>query len=1343
MGRKVSALLLFLAIDVACIRASEPPVDIETRSAALQGDHGRCSRARISVASGLSHTCALLSDRTVECWGDDSSGQLGDAKAGTSMPAGGPNPRPVPNLGDVTALAAGDDHTCALLATGGIVCWGQGADGRLGRGFGPPALDPAPAAIATIPAAVAISAGSRYTCAALANGNIYCWGLFPDVAGVQGSWDPKQIGGVTNATSVAAGGGHVCARLADGQVRCWGSNAAGQLGTGDTSAVAGLVSPLGLGDVAEIAAGQNHTCARQSDGSVLCWGANDAGQVGNGLADPMSPTPSSVVANVTDIFLSASSSTSCALLADGTFSCWGKNDVGQLGTGVGPISRTPVAVNTLAGGAVLSSNGSHTCAVQLDGHTFCWGQDVDGDLGTASTGQSGPTPVPVLGGTGFSSRGQVCRLSAGPCDIFETCTGDAADCPSDAFAVGGSPCHRATDSCDTDMVCSGAGASCPVAPLPNDCDRVTGDIGGITVNLLGGAGVVGGMTFSALPDGPGIIRIVELSPASPPPPDAFVITAGLTGPPVRMWRFDTAVTFSDVDMTVHYDPAPLAGATPVLRYAGNVLQTFVNVTDDVIDAISFTITATTAAPPPPVSSPGGIIGDSCAQPSDCGAGLFCVDGVCCTSDCGGGDATDCQACSVQSGGTTDGVCTAVTSAQVCRAKTTGCDVAESCTSISTFCPANGFSPAGTVCATVGRPGPCTPVAVCSGDDAVCPQPIAPPCHNPIQGTLSWQGAPLSGDLAARLLVRGDGVPSESTVPSWSATPDDAGNYSSGDVDPGLYGVSVRDVRCAQAPQSDPLAAANVNVRTGLTSTQNFDVGATAGLVVGTLARAGLPLAAHIALDADACVPLHTDGNGQFAAFLSPGSHTAVMTSDAGVQVDEVSFQIVAGQTTELGTLSAVIGGPCQTADNCGGGFCVDGVCCEEACGGGILDDCMACSVAAGGQADGACTPALPPSCQGPDFCDGTAQCSGVDTICPAAALPSNICAGATDDTLSACGYLDSMYSSCVPLDGWPGTVGSAMVKVGALNSDDPPYSGRIKLVRSGVGCAQLPGFKLLGSNDGYVWNFEADPPIPTGTPINLCLTYADGWVSGLEKNLLIYHNPTNSCDTAGWTQLAGKTQDQGTNELCANTPSLSPFIIVEPLPGSIPVVTLPANLTVGATSTGGAVVSFVATAADLKDGPLATTCIPASGSEFPIGTTTVACNAVDSQHITGSASFTVRVRYDAPMDGTFFLQPINPDGSSIFKKGSTIPVKFRLTGASAGITDLTARLLVAKVSNGVTGTFVEGDTNVSADGGNLFRSAGGGQYMFNLSTKSMTTGTWSLRADLGDGVDHIVSISLK
>ena len=191
-----------------------------------------------------------------------------------------------------------------------------------------------------------------------------------------------------------------------------------------------------------------------------------------------------------------------------------------------------------------------------------------------------------------------------------------------------------------------------------------------------------------------------------------------------------------------------------------------------------------------------------------------------------------------------------------------------------------------------------------------------------------------------------------------------------------------------------------------------------------------------------------------------------------------------------------------------------------------------------------------------------------------------------------------------------------------------------------------------------------------------------------------------------------------------------------------PVLHLPDDITVRATSSAGAGVDFAATADDACDGAVTMTCDPVSGSTFPVGSTIVNCTASDAAGNKATGSFTVTV---LPLyTWTDFLQPINLDGSSVFKLKSTVPVKFALTGDSAGITDLAARFSCAKVSNGIVGGCVEAIISSAATTGNLFRyDATSGQYIFNWGTKGLTAGTYQIRVDLGDGVAHTVLVSLR
>lgn len=201
----------------------------------------------------------------------------------------------------------------------------------------------------------------------------------------------------------------------------------------------------------------------------------------------------------------------------------------------------------------------------------------------------------------------------------------------------------------------------------------------------------------------------------------------------------------------------------------------------------------------------------------------------------------------------------------------------------------------------------------------------------------------------------------------------------------------------------------------------------------------------------------------------------------------------------------------------------------------------------------------------------------------------------------------------------------------------------------------------------------------------------------------------------------------------------TPFVVVQGDPTS-PTLSLPTDQQVEAVSAAGTAISFSATASDNDPVAPEVTCSPASGSTFPLGTTTVTCSAADAAGNTAEGSFNVAVTYS----WSGVLRPINQDGTSVFKQGSTVPVKFKLTGASAGITDAVAKLYLAKISDGVAGPESEAVSSASATTGNAFRyDASEGQYIFNWGTKGLTAGTYRLRIDLGDAVTRTVNVALK
>ena len=206
------------------------------------------------------------------------------------------------------------------------------------------------------------------------------------------------------------------------------------------------------------------------------------------------------------------------------------------------------------------------------------------------------------------------------------------------------------------------------------------------------------------------------------------------------------------------------------------------------------------------------------------------------------------------------------------------------------------------------------------------------------------------------------------------------------------------------------------------------------------------------------------------------------------------------------------------------------------------------------------------------------------------------------------------------------------------------------------------------------------------------------------------------------------------SHLLSNSDSMT-YTIVDTTP---PVITLGVtSISVEATTGSGATVTYAQpTGLDAVDGAVPVSCTPPSGSTFPLGTSTVTCTATDIAGNTATATFTVTVT--CPWSG--FRPPLTDGGH--YKLGRTLPVKFTLTGDCAHLTTVVARLYVAPVAGGVTGPEQPATSTSAADTGNTFRSAGSGQYLYDLATTPLSAGTWRLRVDFGDGLVRAITVTL-
>lgn len=387
---------------------------------------GTCVAEWRRLTAGDSHTCVLLDSDTVRCWGNGSSGRLGYGNANNI----GDDERPnvvgdVPIGGSIVQIAAGAYHTCAVLSTGAIRCWGNNYSGQLGYGHTDPIGDDESAGSAGDidigGSVIQITAGEHHTCALMDNGAVRCWGLGEGGRLGYGNWYsigndevPATAGDVDvggTVIQVSAGFEHTCALLNTGAVRCWGDGTAGRLGYGHNG---GYVSePATAGDVnvggtaIQITVNEWHTCALLSTGAVRCWGYANNGQLGYGNNHDVGAYPTMLPVTAGDINVGgkviqivAGRNHTCALLDMGAVRCWGRGSGGQLGYGnvdhVGD-DESPASTGefSVAGNVIqIAAGGDHTCALFYTGAVRCWGNNDYGMLGYSHTYTIGDNEIP-------------------------------------------------------------------------------------------------------------------------------------------------------------------------------------------------------------------------------------------------------------------------------------------------------------------------------------------------------------------------------------------------------------------------------------------------------------------------------------------------------------------------------------------------------------------------------------------------------------------------------------------------------------------------------------------------------------------------------------------------------------------------------------------------------------------------------------------------------------------------------------------------------------------------------------------------------------------------------------
>ncbi|MEI7561477.1 MAG: biotin transporter BioY [Actinomycetes bacterium] len=371
-----------------------------TKFVLQSSDHRDWFTATISASQY--HTCASLSSGGAKCWGDNGQGQLGD---GTNTER-----RVATDVSGLTSgvvaisTSNGEAHTCAVLNTGAVKCWGYNNFGQLGDGTTTGRNTPVD--VSGLSSGVsAIAAGFEHSCALLKTGAVKCWGRndygqLGDNSTTQ-RLTPVNVSGLSSGvTAISTGKYHTCALLNTGGVKCWGNSSFGERGNGTIGTnllTPGDVTGLTSG-VTAISLGYFHSCAVLNTGAAKCWGWNLDGQIGDGTSGVNRGAPTTVTGLSGVISISGSSFNTCAVLNTGAAKCWGRNQ-GRFGDGTTTSSTTPVNVSGLSSGVTAISTGEgHTCALLISGAVKCWGDNYSGQVGNgAAWNVNSLTPATVLG----------------------------------------------------------------------------------------------------------------------------------------------------------------------------------------------------------------------------------------------------------------------------------------------------------------------------------------------------------------------------------------------------------------------------------------------------------------------------------------------------------------------------------------------------------------------------------------------------------------------------------------------------------------------------------------------------------------------------------------------------------------------------------------------------------------------------------------------------------------------------------------------------------------------------------------------------------------------------------
>lgn len=375
----------------------------------------------LSLSSGYFSTCALMYRQDARCWGPNYGGVLGAGLYGSYPSQAVPILDRTSNpLQGIQAIALGNYHACAVMANGTVLCWGSNDYGQLGTGQVDKMIHPAGYVRGLGPGdtarATAIAAGQEHTCVVLTTGMVECWGdnahdeigqVNPGAPNLEAFPQPTPVNlGAAVATSITAGEDHTCATTSLGTM-CWGLNTLGELGRSTAPAFWDMpgTSILQLAGMTRLESGTSadHDCALSGSGALWCWGRYESGELGDGTSSygfkPMGRyNPSKVLGGLNVSSYALGALDTCAIVYGGVW-CWGDNSFGQLANQNLQFSATPVATPIVSGASAIAVGAGYACAL-VNRLAACWGVNDSSALGIGTDANAIPataTPTPVVG----------------------------------------------------------------------------------------------------------------------------------------------------------------------------------------------------------------------------------------------------------------------------------------------------------------------------------------------------------------------------------------------------------------------------------------------------------------------------------------------------------------------------------------------------------------------------------------------------------------------------------------------------------------------------------------------------------------------------------------------------------------------------------------------------------------------------------------------------------------------------------------------------------------------------------------------------------------------------------